>query len=39
MTNPVYAADFYSQRFERPAVTNSDVRSSVAWSVYDNLPH
>jgi hypothetical protein len=39
MSDPVYAADFYSQHFERPAVTDSDVRSSVAWSVYDNLPH
>lgn len=39
MTNPAYAADFYSQRFERPAVTNSDVRYNVANTVYANLPH
>lgn len=37
MTNPVYAADFYSQHFERPAVTDSDVRDSVAYIVYANL--
>jgi hypothetical protein len=33
-TSPVAAADFYSQYFERPAVTDSDVRASVANSVY-----
>lgn len=37
MTNPVQAADFYSQYFERPAVTDSDVRASVATSVYNQL--
>jgi hypothetical protein len=39
MTDPGYAADFYSQHFERPAVTDSDVRYSVAYSVYSHLPH
>ena len=33
-SDPVAAADFYSQYFERPAVTYSDVRSGVAQSVY-----
>jgi hypothetical protein len=33
-TDPVGAAQFYSQYFERPAVLYSDVRSSVAQSVY-----
>lgn len=37
-TNPYSAADFYSQHFERPAVTDSDVRYSVAEVVYHNLP-
>jgi mannan endo-1,4-beta-mannosidase len=32
--DPVTAADFYSQVFERPVVTDSDVRPSVAQSVY-----
>jgi hypothetical protein len=36
-TNPVDAADFYSQNFERPAVEDSDVRAGVAESVYDEL--
>lgn len=35
--DPVGAADFYSQTFERPAVTDSDVRSGVATSVYSSL--
>ena len=39
MTNPSYAADFYSQHFERPAVTDSDVRYGVANAVYASLPH
>lgn len=34
ISDPVQAADFYSQYFERPAVTNSDVVASVATSVY-----
>lgn len=35
--NPVAAADYYSQHFERPAVTDSDVRSAVAYIVYAGL--
>lgn len=34
ISNPVSAADFYSQKFERPLVTDSDVRPSVALLVY-----
>jgi LysM repeat protein len=34
LTDPVAAADFYSQVFERPVVEDSDVRPSVAQSVY-----
>ena len=33
-TDPVAAADFYSETFERPVVPLSDVRPSVAQSVY-----
>lgn len=33
-TGPLEAADIYSRDFERPAVQYSDVRSSVAYSVY-----
>jgi len=36
-SSPVAAADFYSQFFERPLNTNSDVRASVANSVYAAL--
>jgi hypothetical protein len=36
-TDPVAAADFYSQNFEKPAVTDSDVRTSVAEQVYSEL--
>jgi hypothetical protein len=36
-TSPLAAADFYSQYFERPAVKDSDVVSSVANSVYAEL--
>jgi Phage tail lysozyme len=36
-TDPVQAADFYSQYFERPAVADSDVRASVATSVYSEI--
>jgi hypothetical protein len=36
-TDPVAAADFYSENFERPAVRDSDVRASVATAVYNNL--
>jgi len=32
--NPVSAANFYSERFERPAVKDSDVRASMALLVY-----
>ena len=32
--DPVTAADFYSEVFERPVVKDSDVRASVAQSVY-----
>lgn len=37
ISNPVSAADFYSEKFERPLVTNSDVRPSVALLVYGAL--
>jgi len=37
ISDPVQAADFYSQNFERPAVTDSDVRAGVAESVYSEL--
>ena len=37
ISDPVQAADFYSQHFERPAVTDSDVVASVAQSVYAEL--
>lgn len=33
----VQAADFYSEHFERPAVTDSDVRAGVAESVFSEL--
>jgi hypothetical protein len=36
-SSPVAAADFYSQYFERPAATDSDVVASVANSVYAQL--
>jgi LysM repeat protein len=36
-TDPVAAADFFSEHFERPAVTNSDVVPSVAEQVYSEL--
>ena len=36
-TDPVAAADFFSQHFEKPAVTDSDVVSSVAEQVYSEL--
>lgn len=37
ISNPVSAADFYSQKFERPAVTDSDVRPATALLVYGAL--
>jgi hypothetical protein len=36
-TDPVAAADYYSQHFERPAVLNSDVRPGNAIAVYGAL--
>jgi LysM repeat protein len=36
-TDPVAAADFYSQNFERPAVTDSDVVPSIAEQIYSEL--
>jgi LysM repeat protein len=36
-TDPVAAADFFSQHFEKPAVTDSDVRTSVAEQVFSEL--
>jgi hypothetical protein len=37
ISNPIQAADFYSQHFERPAIPDSDVVASVATSVFDEL--
>lgn len=37
VASPVPAADFYSQNFEKPAVTNSDVVPSVAQQVFSEL--
>lgn len=37
ITDPVQAADFYSENFERPLVKDSDVRASVATAVYQQL--
>jgi hypothetical protein len=37
LTDPVAAADFYSENFERPAVTNSDVVPSVAEQIFSQL--
>jgi Phage tail lysozyme len=36
-TDPVAAADYYSSHFERPAVTDSDVRANICTLVYDAL--
>jgi Phage tail lysozyme len=36
-TDPVQAADYYSQVFERPLIKDSDVRPSVARYVYDKV--
>jgi hypothetical protein len=36
-TDPVAAADFFSQHFEKPAVTNSDVVPSVAQQIFSEL--
>ncbi len=37
ISDPVAAADFYSQNFEKPAVTDSDVVPSVAEQIYSDL--
>jgi Phage tail lysozyme len=37
ISDPVAAADFFSQNFERPAVTDSDVVPSVAEQIYSDL--
>lgn len=37
VSDPVAAADFYSQNFERPAVTDSDVVPSVAEQIFSEL--
>jgi hypothetical protein len=37
ISDPVDAADFYSQNFEKPAVTDSDVVPSVAEQIYSEL--
>jgi LysM repeat protein len=37
LSDPVAAADFYSQNFERPAVTDSDVVPSVAQQIFSDL--
>ncbi len=36
-TDPVAAADYYSQNFERPAVRDSDVRSAMCTLVYNAI--
>ena len=37
VSDPVAAADFFSENFEKPAVTNSDVVPSVAEQVFSEL--
>jgi hypothetical protein len=37
ISDPVEAADFYSQNFEKPAVTDSDVVPSVAEQIFSDL--
>ena len=37
ITDPVQAADFFSQNFEKPAVLDSDVRPSTAEQIYSEL--
>jgi WXG100 family type VII secretion target len=37
ISNPVQAADYYSQNFERPLVTDSDVRANVATAIFQAL--
>jgi len=36
-TDPVAAADFFSQHFEKPAVTDSDVRTNIAQQIFTEL--
>jgi len=36
-TDPVAAADFFSQHFEKPAVTDSDVRANIAEQIFTEL--
>lgn len=37
ISDPVAAADFFSENFEKPAVINSDVRPSVAQQIFSEL--
>jgi hypothetical protein len=37
ISDPVAAADFYSQNFEKPAITDSDVVPSVAEQIFSEL--
>jgi WXG100 family type VII secretion target len=37
ISDPVQAADYYSQNFERPLVTDSDVRPGVATAIFQAL--
>jgi Phage tail lysozyme len=37
ISDPVSAADFFSENFEKPAITNSDVVPSVAEQIYSEL--
>jgi hypothetical protein len=37
ISDPVQAADFYSQNFEKPAVLDSDVRPATAEQIYSEL--
>lgn len=37
ITDPVQAADFYSEHFERPLIPDSDVRAGVAQDIYNQL--
>jgi hypothetical protein len=37
ITDPVQAADFFSQNFEKPAVLDSDVRPATAEQIYSEL--
>jgi hypothetical protein len=37
ISDPVAAADFFSQNFEKPAITNSDVRPAAARQIYSEL--